>query len=630
MKILTAFFWALALLSFAKAQSFDANSVPEELTKDAYAVIRKDEKTVDIQSLNKIVFTHDFVITVFNESGDKFARPYAQYDSDNKISMLEAVYYDKNGMPVKKFKSKDFLDQSYITGGQMYTDNRVKYLNYSPTQYPYTLHFKSVINFSSTTIPGWYPIWENNLAIETSGYTLNNLMNLKIQSKELNLKEFGVQSQNISQPVVRYELKNLKAVEKEDLLPLYRDVFPNVEFSPLEFVQDKVKGSFSNWEEMGKWYKSLLANANDLTPAQKSYFQNLVKDARSDTEKVRILYKYLQNKTRYIGVQLGIGGLKPYPASYVESKSYGDCKALTNYMKSILDAVGINSYYTIVQAGKRESFHTDFASLGQGNHVILYVPLADEDIWLETTSQQTAFNYLGMFTDNRNALSIFPEGGKIVRTQSYPAEKNTEDTKGDFEVFPDGKLKGNLSSVYSGIQYDMVYHVNFEGSKEQKRILNDLYANLPNLNVLDYNFDNNWDEAVFTVNADLESRQFAKIFGNNMAINVLPVGISSSSLKKDNHRDHPFEISYGSTDHFDFEIKIPGNYRPEGEFEQVSLESEFGEYHLSVTHENKTIKVKRILLIKEGVYPKEKFNDYVEFRRKISSFDNSKILLEKL
>jgi len=630
-KNLLTIFSIIAFFYPISAQDFNVSSIREELMENAYAVIRKDEISVEIQSLNKVILTHDFVITVMNKAGDKFAQPHAQYDPDNKISFLEAIYYDENGKTIKKFKSKDFIDQSYITDGQMYTENRVKYLNYSPVQYPYTLHFKSVINLSSTSIVSWNPIWGHNLAIENSSYTLNNLINLKIHSKELNLKEYNIESQSTAQPVIHYELKNVKAMEREELLPLYRDIFPNVEFSALEFVRDGVKGSFSNWEEMGKWYKGLLVSTNDLTPTQKAYFQDLVKDARSDKEKVSILYKHLQNKTRYVGVQLGIGGLKPFPASYVESKGYGDCKALTNYMKSILDAVGIKSYYTIVQAGKREDFYTDFASIAQGNHVILYVPLAEEDIWLETTSQQTAFNYLGRFTDDRNALCIFPEGGKIIRTQKFPTEKNTENTKGNFEILPDGKLKGTISSIYSGIQYDMVYPIKFAGTKEQKRILNNFYENLPNLTILKYNLDNNWDEAVFTVNIDLESQQFAKIFGENMMFNILPAGHSTTNLKKDDNRRHPFEISYGNTDDFDFEIKIPVNYKPEGNFEPVLLESEFGLYQLSVTSQgNNMLKVKRKLIIKNGIYPKEKFNDYVEFRRKISSFDNAKILLEKI
>lgn len=628
-KLLT--FLLLHGIIFSMAQNFSVLGIPEELSKNAYAVVRKDETIVNFLAPNKIERKKEFILTVLDRSGIDYAQPVEFYSPSIKINLLEATFYDQFGKEIKKFKEKDFIDQSYIPNGQMYADYRVKYLNYVPTHYPFTVHIKSNITRTSTWIPSWDPMTRDHVGIESSTYTLNNPKNLKLHSKELNLKEYGISSQNANDTKVYYELKNQKPHALEDLMPIYSSVFPNVEFSAEEFEIDGVKGRFSNWSEMGKWYNSLLSNANDLTPAQKTYFQNLVKDAQTEKEKVQILYKYLQSKTRYIGVQLGIGGLKPFPASYVESKSYGDCKALTNYMHSILDAVGIKSYYTVVQSGRREDFHTDFASIAQGDHVILYVPLESEDIWLETTSQQTAFNYLGTFTDNRNVLVIYPEGGKIMKTQKFPHSKNTEKTTANFEILPDGKLVGNFESTFAGLQYQQNMRIFFEPAKDQKRILMSSYSSLPNLTIKNYDFQNNWEEAIFTQTIELESPQFAKTFGNNMTVNILPIGTLASSLKKNNARIHPFEIQYGNVDEMEFQLKIPSSFKIDGTFEPVELSTEFGTYYLTLNQiDNNTFTIKRKLTIKEGIYSKDKFNDYVEFRRKIASFDNSKILLEKI
>lgn len=621
----------LHFLFIAFAQNLSAIGIPEELSKNAYAVIRKDETIVNFLAPNKVERKKDFIITVIDRSGIDYAQAVEFYSPQIKINQLDVVYYDQWGKLIKKFKEKDFLDQSYIPNGQMYADYRVKYLNYVPTKYPFTVHIKSQITNTSTWIPSWTPLTRDHVSIESSTFTLNNPKNLKIHSKELNLKEYGIASQNPSESKIHYELKNQKPHALEDLMPVYSQIFPNVEFSAEEFEIDGVKGKFSNWSEMGKWYNQLLSGTQDLTPSQKSFFQNLVKDAKSDKEKVQILYKYLQNKTRYIGVQLGIGGLKPFPASYVESKSYGDCKALTNYMQSILDAVGIKSYYTIVQSGRREDFHTDFASIAQGDHVILYVPLENEDIWLETTSQQSAFNYLGSFTDNRNVLVIYPEGGKIMKTQKFPYQNNTEKTTGKFEVLPDGKMLGQFESVFGGLQYQQNMRVYFEPAKDQRRILMSRYSSLPNLTIQSYDLNNNWEEALFTQKLELESQQFSKTFGNNMTVNILPIGSLSSSLKKSNSRNYPFEIQYGSLDEMVFELKIPNHYKMDGVFDPIELTTEFGSYQLSLQqNSDQTFTITRKLTIKEGIYSKDKFNDYVEFRRKIASFDNSKILLEKI
>src|SRR5690606_27663753 len=142
-----------------------------------------------------------------------------------------------------------------------------------------------------------------------------------------------------------------------------------------------------------------------------------------------------------------------------------------------------------------------------------------------------------------------------------PTEKNVDLKKGNWEILPDGKLKGSFVSTYSGIQYDYVYGIKFQGTQDQKRILKSLYDNIPHLEILKYTLDNNWDEAKFTTNLEVESPQFAKVFGNNISFNIVPAGVSSSNYKKSNQRKFPFQISYGFTDDYEFELKIPSNYR---------------------------------------------------------------------
>ena len=153
----------------------------------------------------------------------------------------------------------------------------------------------------------------------------------------------------------------------------------------------------------------------------------------------------MQQKTRYISIQVGIGGWKPMLASEVDRLGYGDCKALTNYTRALLSEVGITSYYAKIYAGrgKRKSLDGNLVSQ-QSNHVILMVPFERDTTWLECTNQKIPFGHLGSFTDDRDALVITPEGGMLIKTPKIPVEENIQNMSGDLTIQENGDLAADI------------------------------------------------------------------------------------------------------------------------------------------------------------------------------------------
>lgn len=630
-KYLTFLFMLYTFIVFA--QSFDVNSISEKLTENAYAVVRMENSIVEFSAKNEMKYSEEFAITILNESGLKYAYYPINYDKTRKINLFDATLYNANGKEIRKLKKRDLKDVSAVDGFSLYLDDRIQYYNFTPVSYPFTIHYKIEISSSNTiSLPGWQPVSNYDLGIENSQFTLINHTSIPIRKLEESFDGWNVKKSE-SENTLSYSIQNIPPIQDEILSPPLRKVSPNVRFAPTEFEFEGIKGNFENWEQFGKWYyDNLLKDKNDLAEEEKQTVLQLVDGITNPIEKIRILYQYMQSKTRYINIAIGIGGWEPYPASYVSSKSYGDCKALSNYMVSLLETIGIDAFHTIVygENSRKVDMEKNFASL-QGNHMIVGVPLESETIWLECTNQQTAFNYLGQFTDDRFAILITPEGGKVVTTQNFPLETNKEIINGTGELLPNGNLKANFTIEDSGLQYDLAYNLNFENTQEQKRLLNSLFGRLPNFQLKSYELVNDRDNAVFTTKAVIESTHFAKTIGDNITLNVVPFERTSTALKKDNNRQYPFEIRFGYTDETRFELKLPNGYKLSETFQPKIYIDDFGSYLLTVKDlESGILQINRKLVVKDGNYPKEKFNDYVEFRRRVSSMDNSKVLLEKI
>ncbi|WP_291121325.1 DUF3857 domain-containing protein [Empedobacter sp. UBA7248] len=627
----TLLFSTFLISSFSFAQNYAVDQIPADLIKDAYAVVRKNEEKIELLKVDELKYTEDVVVTVLSKAGDNYVGAQANYDANTKIDLFEATLYDANGKEIKKFKTKDFGDQSYVTGGQMYTDDRIKYLNYTPTTYPYTIHYKIVTTNKNTLwIPRWSPIRAANLSIEKSSYQFVNKTSSTIRLKEDNFKGFDIaktgDNNNLS-----YSLNNVLAFNEEDQMVGSQKIFPRAILASNQINIDGVKGNFDNWNDYGKWtFDNLIRSKLDFTPAQKSVFQNMVKDAKSDEEKVQILYKHLQNKVRYIGVQLGIGGLSPFPNSYVESKSYGDCKALSNYMIGMLDAVNIKSYHTILFAGNPIDIDEQMM-YQQGNHMIVYVPLNGKDIWLEATSQTAPYNYLGDFAGNRKVLIVDEKGGKIIPSQQFKTEDNQLLINGNATLLADGTLNFNFSETSKGLIYENFARFNQLSEKDLDVRLKNRFSYLQGISFKKKEFDNDWKNAVFTSNFEFSAPNYAKIQGNNIILNIIPVNKEETSVKKMKDRKFDFNIETGYVDEVFYTLTLPSGYKLPQKFEAITVKSAFGEYQLEINQkENNTFEIKRIYKQFSGTFSKEKYNEYVEFRRQISGYDNTKLLLEKL
>lgn len=620
---------------FLIAQSFNysTTAIPEEFGKSSNAVVRLERMEVNITSIKSMTAKYKRVVTILNEAGNEHVMAGVGYDDGIKVKDVSAKIYNGQGELTERFKRGDFIDISAVDGGSLYTDSRKLLLNYFPIQYPYTVEFEYTITSSNTgTIPHWYFQKGFHVDVLDSRYFISfESPELRPKIKENNFEDFNIVRQE-HENGISYRAKDLKMVRHEALSPSFAEIMPHILVAPIQFYYEGFVGIIRNWQDAGQWMNTKILSGQDILPegtVQKA--RRLVAGVEDDLEKAKIIFDYVQENTRYISVQVGIGGIRPISAQEVDNVKYGDCKGLSNYTKALLAAVGVESFYVHVEAGDDiVDFEPGFASLAQGNHVILALPYHGEYYWLDSTSQTIPFGYIADFTDDRNVLVIKPSGGELHKTKSYSEKENFQQIFGEYKIGVQGGISGKATIKTGGSQYGDHYLLETLEQRDVDKHYKRYWSNINNLKLISYDFKNDKKRIEFEENVSFKAEQYATLLDDKLMFVGSAFNNQQYVPPRYRSRNLPFQIQRGFYDNDQYRVQLPDGYEVESLPLPIDLGNEFGAFALRYSQEDDgDIVVQRELLLNKGRYPKEKYKAFRSFMRAIAKHDKSKIIIHK-
>ena len=621
-----------SFFSFSQDQLTSSSSIDKDYLENANAVLRLSNTDVVIKSKNQMLISEHRVITVLNEKGNRFVSAIVGYDKYNKVKQLQAVVYDAYGEEIKKFKKKDFVDHSAVDGGTLYSDSRVLYMPYTPTSYPYTVDFSFSISTQNTAgIPSWKPIEGYFLSVQKSSYSLKDESNLGLNKKEYNFNDFSINI-DTTDTTLNYELVDFKAFSYESDGPTFAEIFPRLSVTVNNFYFYGVDGQATNWKEFGDWilYK-LLKGRDAVSPKTRQEILDLVDGIEDPIERARLVYTYVQENTRYISVQVGIGGVQPIPAIEVDNVKYGDCKGLTNYTLALMQIANVPAYYTVVEAGNDIiDFDDKFYSLEQGNHIILAIENGDKLLWVDCTSQAHPFGFVGDFTDNRKVLLVKQGTSKIVKTVEYSNQENLQTINANVKIDAQGGFTSDVKIETQGVRYDNRFFIANFSDKKINLYYKDFWEKINFLDIEDYSFNNDKNEILFTEDLKVKVGEYGKTFDDKL---IFRANVFSSRVDVPTrypNRKQPLVIKRGFQDIDSITITIPDGYKIDFVPEAVEIESDYGLYKVSYEVTSRKIIYNRNFVVKKGKYSKEDYANYRGFLKQIVKTDKSKIILTKI
>jgi transglutaminase-like putative cysteine protease len=616
-------------LSNAVAQSlYPVSDINTVLKLKANAVIRDMETTIDMRTSGNVVQTVRKVVTIMNKNGDERASLAIFYNKVTSIKSIKGSIYDALGLQIKKFSLSDFKDESAINDFSLYEDDRVKHFSPSVLSYPYTIVYEYEIRYrQNLIIPDWDANPYPDVAVVHNSYTFLAKPEDKIRIKEYNFNGLKSEDKTKEQIIHKWSVSNISAFQKEPFSPDPELYQTSVKIAPENFLYYDSKGSYQDWQQLGKWiYNDLLKPRQNLSPQVVEEIKELVKDVEGDKNKAKKIYEYMQEKTRYVSVQIGIGGFQPINAAEVGRLGYGDCKGLVNYMQSLLKAVGIPSYYCIVYAGSlKKNLDLEYASMNQANHIVLCLPFERDTTWLECTNQDIPYGFLGDFTDDRIVLACTEAGGKLMRTPALTAEMNQSSRKANLNLDAKGSLSGSLQTVFTGSKYDNYDYLIAKTPIEQIKSLKKEY-DIDNIDFTSMKFEQDKSlKPSTTENLKLTIDRYAPYSNNRMYLLVNAFD-KVNTIPDFQNRTRPVYINRGYTNLDEFTYNIPEGYVIEAKPVDKDIKSAFGFYSVNVIVDERKIIYKRKLILNGGSWPAKQYAELVNFLDEANTSDQRKIV----
>ncbi len=616
--------------AFAQTATYDTASIPETMKKDARSVIRLDKTEIDIRDNDKVVFREHQAITYWSDR-DFSQRYVVEYtDQFTDLDQMDIRMYDAQGKLQSRYSKKDMMSQA--TGDDLVENYKVYYLQLTPLSFPVTVETESVLRKKGFYQIPPFMICRPEQSVMQSVFTIRHPSSMKIVSKPYGIDISPVVKNDEQGISSTWFIQMMPAKKTEPYAESWRNYFPQVRFVSSRMKYDGFEGNLSTWKDVGLWVNGLVKDRGKLNPDQEAQIQGLVKGVEDDREKIRILYQYLQQNFRYVSIQLGIGGYRPFPASFTHQKKYGDCKGLSFYMNACLATVGIKSYCALIAAGDDHLPVDPAFSYIPFNHEILCVPMKNLDtVWLECTSNLSDFATLGSFTENRYALLLKDEGGVLVRTPATRASANLTGVFSQVKLAEDGSGRVVSRIQTTGDPKLRQVDISLQKADDQKRYF---------VRRMGFSDADGWnvqfsqrDQVPFATDLNLEMEKVPDFMaGSKMFLKSRLYTLINLDYPFPEKRSQDFMLPDPFLHLDTTAYLLPSGYGPESLPEPVQIKSGFGQFETRYWFDKKsnTLYASALLRIEHQRIPVNQYEQLRQFMQKIREEERKKLIIKPL
>ena len=412
--------------------------------------------------------------------------------------------------------------------------------------------------------------------------------------------------ENATQRIDRWTASDVPALRQEARMPGMTDVAPYLHVS-----------TYQTWKDVGRWWWGLIEEQLHMDEALKRTVAEITKGAPDVRTKVRRIYAWVVKNTRYVGLEFGIHGFKPYRVTQIVQRGFGDCKDKASLLYVMLEEAGIDARIALVRTRQNGAIPSQPASLAVFDHAIAYVPALD--LYLDGTAEFTGIEELPSMDQGVTVLRVGPDDVELARTPVLEADAHRHTREVTLALRPDGAGEVEVAEEIRGVGAPSIRsHFQAEGLRRE-RLERRVRALFAGVELGEASFENLDD---YNTPARIRYTATAPTLAmrDGQLLRVAPAALHdlSRSLARSSSRRLPLDLSGRSSYREDRRVRLPRGWRV-GELPEGGVaESRFGRLSIAVTREDHEVRARTELSI---LTDRVSADDYEAFRAWVEAAD---------
>ena len=605
-----------------------AKKIREQYSKDDVAIVESNEYITFGLNKNdsKVTVNNSIKELLMNVNHRADIQKYEFYDSESKIETFNLKYRNE--------KNTNFfiVDEFYKDKDLFYNDARVKHMTVDFPVQGYTYNFElekkyeDVKYFTSIYFNDEFPVIKKQVSITVPEWLTLELKEFNFEGNAIEKTQSKDSKNNIT---YTFTVKNVPSFFKDENAPGRSYLYPHILLIAKSFkAKGKETSLFNSTADLYKWYKSLVDLMKDNTAVLKDKVKELTENAKTDEEKIKNIYYWVQDNIRYIAFEDGIAGFKPDESNHVFENRYGDCKGMANLIKQMLKLAGYDARLTWIGT-KHIAYDYTTPSLSVDNHMICTLFLKGKKYFLDGTEKYNSFGEYAERIQNKEVM--IEDGDKFIidKIPKKPSETNKEIYKANLSI-ENEKIIGKCSNSFVGesrAQFLYIYN-SFETDKRQTRLENYLSKNDKNILVNNLkNSDLKNRDIELNFNYDIVLNNKVSRFDNDIYIDLEYLNNFKSFELKDRKTDYEFDFkkNYESN----ITLAIPSGYKVTKLPDDLIVKENNYDVVITFEQNGKEIIYKKLFNFKNGVIKIGDIIKWNEFIKNLNTLYNQQITLTK-